>query len=173
MSCDKHNWTVLHKECPICNIELAVLGKDNNIVDTFFSPVKNLSNLEVNTRKIQEDIKKIAQQSGGKKNDQGKPDMSLLSSVALMEMAKVLTFGKEKYSAHNWRSGFDWSRLYGAAQRHLNQWNDPYQPSVDNETQISHLAHAAVNIMMLLEHEIAKLGNDDRYKGKNNETNYR
>ncbi len=42
----------------------------------------------------------------GIKHDQEKPDMSLLSSIAMLKMAEVMTFGKKKYTAHNWRGGF-------------------------------------------------------------------
>jgi len=101
---------------------------------------------------------------GGIKADQGKAPLGLLSSDALNEMAKVLQYGATKYSPHNWRGGFKWSRLYDATQRHLTQWNNPYESSTDSETNLSHLAHAAVNIMMLLEHEVRNLGMDDRHK---------
>lgn len=100
----------------------------------------------------------------GVKHDQGKAPMDLLSSDALVEMAKVLDYGAKKYQRQNWRSGMKWSRMYAAALRHLSTWNNPYESSKDNETELSHLAHAAVNIMMLLEHELRGLGEDDRHK---------
>ena len=196
MTCSKHNWTALFKDCPICDIETSncrnpefakicnSAGKATQIdsekccengdfLDGHIC-MKQPVTVETVLGSLKEDsnnIKAYYEKQSGKKNDQGKPDMSLLSSPALLEMAKVLSFGKIKYSAHNWRGGFEWSRLYGAAQRHLNQWNDPYQASTDSETKLSHLAHAAVNIMMLIEHEIANLGVDDRHKGKQDENN--
>lgn len=100
--------------------------------------------------------------SAGIKHDDGKPRMELLSWVALREMARVLSFGANKYSDHNWRAGFKWTRLVGAALRHIHKWNDG--EDLDEETKLSHLAHAAVEIMFLLEHEIKKLGEDDRWK---------
>jgi hypothetical protein len=39
----------------------------------------------------------------GTKNDQEKPRTDLLSSTALLEISKVLSFGAKKYAAHNWR----------------------------------------------------------------------
>ena len=98
----------------------------------------------------------------GIKHDDGKPRMELLSWVALREMAQVLSFGANKYSDHNWRAGFKWTRLVGAALRHIHKWNDG--EDLDEETKLSHLAHAAVEIMFLLEHEAKKLGEDDRWK---------
>lgn len=98
----------------------------------------------------------------GVKHDQGKPPLGLLPTSALVEVAKVLAFGKEKYAAHNWRKGFDWSRLIDASLRHITSYNDGEDK--DPESNLSHLAHAACCIMFLLEFEKYKLGNDDRYK---------
>lgn len=102
------------------------------------------------------------------KYDNNKPRMELLSSVALTEIARVLNYGASKYSkdgvdgAHNWRKGFAWSRLYGAALRHLLAHMDGQDK--DEESNLSHLAHAACCLMFLLEHEAKGLGIDDRYK---------
>lgn len=41
------------------------------------------------------------------KHDQEKPRVELLPSVPLLMIAEVLTFGANKYAAHNWRGGFD------------------------------------------------------------------
>lgn len=99
----------------------------------------------------------------GTKNDSGKVRMSLLSSAALTEMAKVMTYGEKKYDAHNWRKGFTWSRIMDACDRHLKAYNDGER--VDPETGLSHLAHAACNLMMLLEFEKYGIGEDDLWKG--------
>jgi hypothetical protein len=103
--------------------------------------------------------------TGGLKYDQEKPDMSLLSSIAVVKMAEVLTFGKKKYTAHNWRKGIIYSRLISAVFRHLYAWLKG--ESIDPESGISHLAHAAVNIMFLLEFEETRKDLDDRYIGNN------
>lgn len=96
------------------------------------------------------------------KNDQEKIRMDLIPPDALFALAAVLTFGAKKYAAWNWIKGFDWSRPYGAAQRHLNAWwsgenNDP-------ESGLPHLAHAMCCVMMLLVHERRGLGKDDRVR---------
>lgn len=98
------------------------------------------------------------------KYDLTKPRMELLSPVALEKVAEVLTFGAQKYSAHNWRNGFEWGRLYGAALRHLTAHMGG--EDIDPESGLSHLAHAGCCLMFLLEHEARGLGTDDRYKGK-------
>jgi len=99
---------------------------------------------------------------GGTKNDDAKVRMELLSVDALTDIAEVLTFGAEKYDSHNWRKGFEWSRLYGAILRHLTSHMNGEDR--DPESGLSHLAHAGCGLMFLLEHEKRKLGVDDRYK---------
>lgn len=107
------------------------------------------------------------------KYDSKKPRMELLSVPALIEISKVLTYGADKYTvgdvsgAHNWRKGFKWSRLYGAALRHLTAHMDG--DDTDPESGLSHLAHLGCCVMFLLEHEIDGLGTDDRYKSEDTE----
>lgn len=112
---------------------------------------------------LQEAIDKANEWKGKEaiKHDQAKPRMELLSSVALQRTAQVMTFGAEKYESHNWRKGFNWSRLYGAAMRHLLAHMDG--ENLDPESGLSHLDHAACCIMFLQEYEEKGLGNDDRY----------
>lgn len=98
----------------------------------------------------------------GIKHDSEKPDMSLLSSIALTEVAKVMTFGKKKYTAHNWRGGFIWSRPLAAAARHLYAYIGG--EDLDPETGLSHLAHAICCLMFVLEFSVTGAGQDDRYK---------
>lgn len=100
------------------------------------------------------------QETGGTKHDQEKVRLDLLPWEALWEVGKVLTFGVHKYEAHNWRRGFDWSRLYGAAIRHLSQWYTRQGP--DSDTGLSHLSHCACMVLFLLTHELLGLGTDDR-----------
>lgn len=104
----------------------------------------------------------------GKKNDSEKVRWELLSVDALNEVAKVMTFGAKKYDDNNWRGGFAWSRLIGAAYRHLSAWHNGQDK--DPETGLSHLAHLGCCVMFMLEHEIRGLGKDDRYKHPNIQT---
>jgi hypothetical protein len=104
----------------------------------------------------------VTTENGGKKNDQGKPPMALLSSTFLFEVAKVLDFGSKKYNPWNWKGGFVWSRVISAVLRHIFQWLGGEDK--DSETGLSHLAHAACGLMFLIDFEVNKLGTDDRYK---------
>ena len=109
----------------------------------------------------------------GKKNDSEKIRWELLSVDAMNEIAKVMTFGAKKYStyddagnkledgANNWRGGFDWSRLIGAAYRHLSAFHNG--EDIDPESGLPHLAHLGCCTMFLLEHYIRMLGRDDRH----------
>ena len=100
--------------------------------------------------------------SGAIKHDSGKPGMNLLSREALEQIALVMDFGKQKYAAHNWRKGFQWSRPLSAALRHIMAFNDGEDK--DPESGLSHLAHAACCIMFLLEFEKTHKELDDRWK---------
>ena len=100
--------------------------------------------------------------TGALKFDDGKPGMNLLSREALEQIALVMDFGKQKYDAHNWRKGFQWSRPLSAAMRHLMAFNDGEDK--DPESGLSHLAHAACCIMFLLEFEKTHKELDDRWK---------
>lgn len=113
------------------------------------------------------ETEKKLESAGGTKFDTGKPRLELLSSAAMVEIAKVMTFGAKKYDAHNWRKGFAWSRLLGAALRHTLAFLGGEDK--DPETGLSHIAHAACCLMFLLEHEADKLGVDDRYKAPQKE----
>lgn len=106
-------------------------------------------------------------QPTGIKHDQDKPDMSLLSTIALLKVAQVMTFGKRKYSAHNWRGGFHWSRPLAAAARHLYAYIGG--ETKDPESGISHLAHAICCLMFILEFEETHPELDDRYKDASNQ----
>jgi hypothetical protein len=94
--------------------------------------------------------------------------MSLLSSDALLELAKVMTYGETKYSSHNWRKGFKWSRIMDAALRHLTAYNSGER--IDPETGITHLAHSMANLMMLIEFEKHSVGEDDLWLGHKKDT---
>ena len=101
--------------------------------------------------------------SGGTKFDNKKEKLSLISSEAMKQLARVMEYGSEKYGRDNWRQGFKWSRLFDAGMRHLLAYNNGERK--DPETGLSHLAHAMANIAMLIEHEEKALGEDDLFKG--------
>jgi hypothetical protein len=95
------------------------------------------------------------------KHDNGKPRMDLLDQHALHEISRVLGYGTQKYAAHDWRQGLQYSRLIGAALRHLHAFNDGEDK--DSESGLSHVAHAGCCIMFLLWMEQNRKDLDDRW----------
>lgn len=91
--------------------------------------------------------------------NQGKTPYELIPYDALEEITKVFEYGAKKYSAHNWAQGdgIKWSIMFGCVMRHLLAWFRGEDD--DKESGLSHLAHAACNIMMLL-----RYGKESRYK---------
>ena len=97
----------------------------------------------------------------GVKFDAGKARMDLLDPYAVEQLSHVLAFGAQKYAAHNWRMGISKGRLIAAALRHLFAYRGGQDK--DDETGLSHVAHAMCCCMFILglEH---RSDLDDRYK---------
>ena len=67
--------------------------------------------------------------------------MNLLPPKAIVEVAKVLTFGAQKYGPENWKELEDLQNRYTAgALRHIFAHMDGEK--LDPETGLSHMAHA-------------------------------
>ena len=98
----------------------------------------------------------------GIKYDADKIQTELLSSIAILELSKVLTFGAKKYAAHNWRKGISRTRLLGALLRHTFAYLGGEDK--DPETGLSHIAHAMCCCMFILELEVTRKDTDDRFK---------
>ena len=83
-----------------------------------------------------------------KKYDKGKPRIDLVQPAFIISVADVLTFGADKYAPNSWQKLDNAEdRYYAAAIRHLFAWRNGEKS--DNESGLSHLAHAATNIMFL------------------------
>ena len=101
----------------------------------------------------------------GRKDDIGKLRFDLIAPDCERALARVLTFGANKYEDRNWEGGLLWGRVYGAARRHLNSFWDG--EDADNETKLLHLSHAYTCIHFLLHYQLnmKKYGKfDDRPK---------
>lgn len=57
----------------------------------------------------------------GLKYDSDKPRMDLIPPEAEVEEARVWGYGARKYAAHNFRKGIFYSKIVGAAKRHINK----------------------------------------------------
>ena len=99
--------------------------------------------------------------SEGKKYDGEKPRMHLLPSKSMFEVAKVLTFGAEKYDEHNWRKLENLQNRYtSGALRHIFAHNDGEQ--LDPESELSHLAHAICCLLFKLEIELENASKENQ-----------
>jgi hypothetical protein len=89
----------------------------------------------------------------GVKYDNNKPEYGLIPPYALEEVAKVLTFGAQKYDRDNWKKLDNLERRYfDAAQRHM--WAIKRGEKNDPESSLHHAAHAIACMMFLLEYNI-------------------
>jgi len=91
------------------------------------------------------------QHEPGAKLDAGKPDASLLNQfgLALLEVAKVGTFGCLKYSRGGWQSVDDGVNRYSAAM--LRHWLSEHLEEIDEESGLLHAAQTAWNALARLE----------------------
>jgi len=81
------------------------------------------------------------------KADNGKLMMSLIEPQFIMGTAKVLTIGGVKYEIDNWKRCDDRQRYEDALLRHIYDYLDGSK--CDDESGVSHLYHAACNLMFL------------------------
>lgn len=83
------------------------------------------------------------------KFDNNKPRMDLIEPEFLEGIAKVLTLGASKYAPDSWKTQVaePERRYYAAALRHLVAWKKGKK--TDPESGLSHLHHAACNLMFL------------------------
>ena len=89
----------------------------------------------------------------GRKDDLGKLRYDLLPPNALREVVKVLTHGASKYAPNNWQVVDDAKARYTAAlMRHFEAWRDG--ETLDLDSHLPHLAHAACNALFLLWFEL-------------------
>lgn len=96
----------------------------------------------------------------GTKHDGEKPRFDLIPTEAEEALAAVLTFGAQKYEDRNWEKGLKWSRVYGAARRHLNAfWKGD---DIDSESGMPHLWHALCCVAFLVTYDQTRKDFDDR-----------
>lgn len=83
----------------------------------------------------------------GRKDDSEKVRMDLLDADALEGLAKVLTFGANKYASHNWRGGISYSRVIAALLRHT--FAILRGEYTDKESGLPHIDHVGCCWMFL------------------------
>jgi hypothetical protein len=107
--------------------------------------------------------------SEGKKFDGDKPDLSLMPAEFSAEVCKAFMHGAKKYGRYNYMGGMDWHRLIAAAKRHIDAFQEG--EDIDPESGVVHLGNAGACLAMLMVYYTRGLGNDNRYKGEEEEKN--
>lgn len=107
--------------------------------------------------------------TGSLRYNGGKAELHQVPSSLLIGVAKVLMYGEQKYEKGNWRKGIDWSVPYDCMMRHMLKWLDG--ETLDDESGLPHLYHAAANIAMLIEYSETHKNLDNRYNGPINSYN--
>lgn len=86
----------------------------------------------------------------------------LIPIPALDLLARLYGFGAKKYAEHNWRLGYDWSKSYAAAQRHMNAfWAGE---DLDPESGVPHPINAAFHMFALATFLTEHPEFDDRFE---------
>jgi len=96
------------------------------------------------------------------RHNQDKPQMDLLSPIAMFGTAQVLTKGLIKYPGSQWKKGMAWSKVIASLLRHTFKFMAG--EDVDQESGLPHVDHMATNIMFLQEYYRRHKALDDRMK---------
>ena len=82
------------------------------------------------------------------KADSGKLQWSLMPFEELKDVVRILMFGAEKYSPDNWKKCDNTKRYKDALVRHVISY--VIGDEKDEESGLSHLAHAVCNCLFLM-----------------------
>jgi hypothetical protein len=96
----------------------------------------------------------------GLRKNEGKLRMDLVPESAINGIAKVLTFGAEKYAPNNWRLGMPWSKVTSSLKRHLAAIDRG--EDFDEESKLMHIDHVLCNAAFLKEYYKIYPQGDDR-----------
>jgi hypothetical protein len=120
--------------------------------------------LETKSETLEQSVEDTSpSEDGATKHDHNKLPIHLIPPEAIVGEAMVLGFGAQKYGAYNWAKGMSWSRMYGAAMRHL--WKAWSRIETDPESGIDELLHVRCCIGFLIAFKARGVGVDDRPQG--------
>lgn len=108
---------------------------------------------------LHDDETRVTATTGGQKGKK-LTQLGAMDPVALIVLARVAGMGANKYSAFNYLQGYDWSLSFNAMMRHaLLFWSGE---DTDQESGLSHMAHAAWMALSLVSFIERGIGKDDR-----------
>lgn len=129
------------------------------IADEKEYPIPEENEIKEYVRSTEED-EQMGQETAGRFSA-GKMRHDLIAPWALNELAKVYTYGCQKYDDDNWWKGLKWKKdVFGCILRHVWRWFRGER--FDDESGVHHLAHAAWNCFTLMSYERHSLGIDER-----------
>jgi len=145
---------IMPYRCVNCNQEYSELPNDGcaECNNDKFDIINKWGKVEANTNKVD---------GGAQRFNHGKLRMDLVPVSAINALARVLTYGAQKYDSDNWRRGFNYSVPFACLMRHILAWQDG--EDIDPESGLSHLDHAIANLAMLIEFERECPELDDRW----------
>lgn len=85
--------------------------------------------------------------TGSLRFNEGKAEVSQLDPRFVLELANLMTKSAKKYGKYNWAKGQEYHTPFDSCQRHLLKWIAG--EDLDEESGMSHLMHAAANIMIM------------------------
>ena len=98
----------------------------------------------------------------GKRYNANKTRFDLIPAYAHEQVARVFTYGTEKYDDDNWRRGMPWRSVLASLKRHLNAFE--MGEDFDDESGELHMAHVLCNAYFLTEYHRTHPEFDDRIK---------
>jgi len=185
-TCNGKTWLPVidgHKHDPTCTVEFAADGSGTFTCDAtlagdklclnqgcglssshdgFCVPVPDgLEYVKLKMDEVNMGEVRTTSSTGGEKGT--KPErFDLIPVEAMSLVAQLYGKGAEKYAAHNWRKGYEWSKSYAALQRHANAfWSGE---DLDPEMQLPHMASVVFHALTLITFMSEQPGFDDRFK---------
>lgn len=110
-------------------------------------------------------------QPKGKRFNSGKLRWRNFPLFLIRPLIEVGQQGEEKYGTYNFLNGLSVNDTLDSLTRHLDKFEDPYQPDEDEESKVSHLAHIAWNALVALHMIKHHPELDDRYKVEKKDAN--
>jgi hypothetical protein len=164
---------------PVPNGHVSTIAKPPMVVDggiaaAVFVPDREVREIVVETQAcggFGGEVRTTASSGGQKGVKLARFD--LLPTGPLWSLAELYGKGAEKYADRNWEKGYEWSKSYAAAQRHMNLfWSGEYfdkheetcPPDCNTHTGLPHLACAVFHMFALQEWHDTHPEFDDRAK---------